>query len=116
MQLNQIKMKSLQIIVLFQLLTLVASCQTLKKQKFVKTPMPEWVKTKPQNSMYFIGVSSAPKKGFTPADYMASAQQKALGDLASSISTNIESSSVLSVIESNFQLDENYSKEIISSL
>ncbi|MCK9255906.1 MAG: hypothetical protein GX793_06250 [Bacteroidales bacterium] len=108
-------MKSLQIIVLFQLLTLVASCQTLKKQKFVKTPMPEWVKTKPQNSMYFIGVSSAPKKGFTPADYMASAQQKALGDLASSISTNIESSSVLSVIESNFQLDENYSKEIIAS-
>lgn len=55
------------------------------------------------------------KKGFTPADYMANAQQQALGDLASNISTNIESSSVLSVIETKYHIGENYSKEITAS-
>lgn len=108
-------MKALNIVIIFQLITLLASCQLLKKQSFEKKPMPEWVKTKPQNSMYYIGVSSSPKKGFMPADYMANAQQKALGDLSSSISVNIESSSVLSIIETNFHLSENFSNEITAS-
>ncbi len=110
-----IEMKLLQTIVLLMVFTLSVSCQTLKKQKFQKTPTPEWVKVKPQHPSYYIGVSSAPKKGFTPADYMANAQQQALGDLASNISTNIESSSVLSVIETKYHIGENYSKEITAS-
>lgn len=94
---------------------MASSCQIGKKQTYEKKPMPEWVTTKPQNSMYYIGVSSAPKKGFLPADYMANAQQKALGDLSSSISVKIESTSVLSIIESNYNINENFTSEITAS-
>lgn len=96
-------------------MVVVSSCQIGKKQTYEKKPMPEWVTTKPQNTMYYIGVSSAPKKGFLPADYMANAQQKALGDLSSSISVKIESTSVLSIIESNYNINENFSSEITAS-
>jgi hypothetical protein len=108
-------MKKVQILLFLQLVVLVSSCQIGKKQTYEKKPMPEWVTTKPQNTMYYIGVSSAPKKGFLPADYMANAQQKALGDLSSSISVNIESTSVLSIIESNYNINENFTSEITAS-
>jgi len=108
-------MKKIQIILLLQLLVLVSSCQIGKKYNYEKKPMPEWVTAKPQTPIYYIGVSSSPKKGFLPADYQANAQQKALGDLASSISVNIESTSVLSIIETNYKLNENFSSEITAS-
>lgn len=109
------EMKKIQIIILLQLLVLVSSCQIKKRQTYEKKPMPEWVTTKPQSSLYYTGVSSSPKKGFLPADYQANAQQKALGDLASSISINIESTSVLSIIEMNYNINENFSSEITAS-
>lgn len=112
---NFIKMKKIQILIILQLVVLVSSCQIQRKQAVEKKPMPEWVKTKPQSGMYYIGVSSSPKKGFMPADYMSNAQQKALGDLSSSISVNIESTSVLSIIESNYHINENFSSEITAS-
>ena len=65
--------------------------------------------------MYYTGVSSSKKKGFMPSDYQANAQQKALGDLASSISVNIESTSVLSIIEMDYNINENFSSEITAS-
>ncbi|MDD4148920.1 MAG: LPP20 family lipoprotein [Bacteroidales bacterium] len=108
-------MKKIQIILMLQLLVLVSSCQIGKKHNYDKQPMPEWVTAKPQTPIYYIGVSSSPKKGFLPADYQANAQQKALGDLASSISVNIESTSVLSIIETNYKLNENFSSEITAS-
>ncbi len=112
---TKIVMKKIQILIFLQLVVLISSCQIGKKQTYEKKPMPEWVMTKPQNSMYYIGVSSAPKKGFLPADYMSNAQQKALGDLSSSISVKIESTSVLSIIESNYNISENFSSEITAS-
>jgi len=112
---TKFKMKKIQIILLLQLLVLVSSCQIGKKYNYEKKPMPEWVISKPQTSIYYIGVSSSPKKGFLPADYQANAQQKALGDLASSISVNIESTSVLSIIETNYKLNENFSSDITAS-
>ncbi len=112
---TNINMKKLQIIIILQLLVLFSSCQILRQNGYKKSPKPEWVMTKPQNSMYYIGVSSSPKKGFLPADYQANAQQKALGDLASSISVNIESTSVLSIIELNYNINENFSSEITAS-
>ncbi|HOZ29776.1 MAG TPA: LPP20 family lipoprotein [Bacteroidales bacterium] len=108
-------MKKIQIIIFLQLLVVVSSCQIGKKTTYEKKPMPEWVSTKPQSTMYYIGISSAPKKGFLPADYMSNAQQKALGDLSSDISVNIESTSVLSIIEHNYNINENFSSEITAS-
>ncbi|MDD2634094.1 MAG: LPP20 family lipoprotein [Bacteroidales bacterium] len=108
-------MKKFQIILCLQLLVLISSCQIGKKYNYEKKDMPEWVVSKPQTSLYYIGVSSSPKRGFLPADYQANAQQKALGDLASSISVNIESTSVLSIIETNYKLNENFSSDITAS-
>jgi hypothetical protein len=108
-------MKKIHILLILQLVFVVSSCQSLKRQTYEKKPMPEWVKAKPQNTMYYIGVSSSPKKGFLPSDYISNAQQKALGDLSSSISVKIESTSVLSIIESNYNINENFSSEITAS-
>ena len=112
---NFAKMKKIPVLVFLLLIFMASSCQIIKKQIEPKKPMPEWVKIKPQSSMYYIGVSSAPKKGFLPSDYMANAQQKALGDMSSSISVKIESTSVLSIIETNYHINENFSSEIIAS-
>lgn len=108
-------MRKIQFIIFLQLIVVISSCQVGKKSTYEKKPMPEWVQTKPQSSMYYIGVSSAPKKGFLPADYMSNAQQKALGDLSAGISVNIESTSVLSIIEHNYNINENFSSEITAS-
>jgi len=108
-------MKKLLISIIILLVFVVSSCQIGKKQVDEKNPMPEWVSAKPQNSMYYIGVSSSPKKGFLPSDYMANAQQKALADMSSSISVKIESTSVLSLIETNYEITENFTSEIIAS-
>lgn len=112
---TKISMKKIQIIILLQLVVVVSSCQVGKRHSYEKKPKPEWVTTKPQSSMYYTGISSSPKKGFLPADYQSNAQQKALGDLASSISVNIESTSVLSIIETNYNINENFSSEITAS-
>lgn len=108
-------MRKIQLIFLLLLPILFSSCQIMKQAGFGKTPKPDWVMAKPQSSMYYTGVSSSPKKGYLPADYQANAQQKALGDLASSISVNIESTSVLSIIEMNYNINENFTSEITAS-
>jgi len=108
-------MRFVNLSIIFLLSFLVLSCQNLKKTGFEKKPMPEWVKAKPQSAFYYTGISSAPKKGFLPSDYIANAQQKALGDLASSISVNIASTSVLSIIETNYNLSQNFNQEIIAT-
>lgn len=92
---------------------LLNSCSIFKKPTY--EPMPDWVVRKPQSAMYYTGVSSATKAGFSPSEYISSAQQRALGDLASSISVNIESSSMLSIIEVDYNISENFTSEITAS-
>jgi hypothetical protein len=91
------------------------SCNTGRNLSEKNNPKPDWVTSKPQSSTYYIGVSSAPKKGYLPSEYIQSAQQKALADMSASISVNIESTSVLSRIEDNYNLHENFSSEIIAT-
>ncbi|MDL2261877.1 LPP20 family lipoprotein [Bacteroidales bacterium OttesenSCG-928-I21] len=100
------------IFVISLFLTLLSSCQSGKNLSDKYTTKPDWVLAKPQTSSYYVGVSSAPKKGYSPGEYIQSAQQKALADMAASISVTIESSSVLSRIEDNYKLYENFSSEI----
>lgn len=91
------------------------SCNTSRRSSEPSEPIPEWVVRKPQSPMYYIGVSSASKIGASPNEYITSAQQRALGDLASSISVNIESTSMLSIIETNYNISENFSRDITAS-
>lgn len=73
---------------------------------------PQWVSAKPINSSYYIGISSAPKRGYNPNAYMATAKQNAMSDLASEISVNVESNSVLN----SMQIDQNYSQQFINDI
>ena len=62
---------------------------------------PKWVKNRPVSSEYYIGVSVVSKD---VENYMQLAKNKALQDLASQISINISSNSVLHQFEPSFIL------------
>ncbi|HNW68612.1 MAG TPA: LPP20 family lipoprotein [Bacteroidales bacterium] len=96
---------------IFCLLSAVGQRNKKKNKKLQNTP-PEWVIQKPLQQDYYVGVSSAAKKGFSPATYMAAAQQNALSDLANAITVKIESNSVLYSIQSATQNGQYLTDEI----
>lgn len=74
--------------------------------------MPDWVISRPQESEYYIGIGSAIKNGINSTLYMSTAKKNALTDLASEISTKIESSSVLNTIQIDKQLSQQFVNQI----
>lgn len=58
--------------------------------------MPDWVRERPVSSVYYIGIGRAPK---TDKDYMQTAKQNALKDLASELKVQVSSGSLLHTIE-----------------
>lgn len=112
-------MKTKYLLFLFIISIILISCQTSKPQAGSKDykSKPEWVVSKPQSSQYYIGISSVSKKVYDGdnSKMKKSAQEQALADLALQISVNIESSSFLSVVETNKSIEENYTKEMKAS-
>lgn len=93
---------------------LLSACTTT--QKTVDThPKPEWVQQRPINSIYYIGISSATKKGFSPASYMATAKQNAISDLSSEISINIESTSLFNAMQTLDRFSQQFVSDIKAS-
>jgi len=74
---------------------------------------PKWVKNRPVSSEYYIGISVV-KKGVE--NYMQLAKNKALQDLASQISINISSNSVLHQFEDNTGFKEEFESQVKTSL
>ncbi|HOZ15636.1 MAG TPA: LPP20 family lipoprotein [Tenuifilaceae bacterium] len=72
---------------------------------------PSWVQARPASQMYYVGIGSA-RKTNDANGYMQTAKQNALADLASDISINISSNSVLSAFESQQRFFEDYSSTI----
>ncbi|MCT4624071.1 MAG: LPP20 family lipoprotein, partial [Schleiferiaceae bacterium] len=68
-------------------------------------PAPNWVKQKPIESPYYSGIGMAIKSS---PDYLAIAKNNALNDLASEISVQIKSSSVLYQVENNDRFREEF--------
>jgi hypothetical protein len=89
------------------ILLLLASCASGRKTPSHAELMkgaPSWVLQTPNHPMYYYGVGMAAK---TPhLDHRERARQNALSELASSISVNISSSSVLN----QFEADNSYSE------
>ncbi|PLX09447.1 MAG: hypothetical protein C0596_02620 [Marinilabiliales bacterium] len=112
MKIKRLLSGQIQVVLVFLLLISASSCQLFQRTSYKKEPKPDWLTSRPQNNMYYFGISSSPKKGYLPSDYMANAQQNALSDLAGGISVNIESTSVLSVMENTYNFNENFSSEI----
>jgi len=74
---------------------------------------PKWVKNRPVSSEYYIGVSVVSKD---VENYMQLAKNKALQDLASQISINISSNSVLHQFEDNTSFKEEFESQVRTSL
>jgi len=95
---------------LYFILILMTSCAAKKKAaEFDAQPL--WMKQKPVESGYYIGVGSAKKVG-TPKEFKEQARRDAFADLAESISVQVSSTSVLHTIESKHGLTETYDQKI----
>lgn len=95
------------LVVLFFLLS---SCAA-KKRAAEYEALPDWVKQKPIIPGYYVGIASVKKVG-TSAQYIATARQQALSDLAESVSSNISSTSVLRAIETKYGYSETFDQKI----
>ncbi len=94
-------------IVPYFLLIFLMACSTGKNISYeeLMAGAPAWVKQTPNSSQYYHGVGLASKVS-APAEFREVARQNALSELASGISVNISSSSVLN----QFEFDDNYSE------
>ena len=95
------------------LLILLVSCSGTKNLSYeeLMEGAPGWVRQTPNDRGYYHGVGMATKAG-TPDDYREVARQNALSELASGISVNISSTSVLNQYEFNNQYSEYYRDNI----
>lgn len=96
-------------------LTGLSSCAVLKNGSKSSEPKPSWALQRPQTDVYYVGIGSANKSGLSPNAYHQNAKNAALNDLSSEISVNISSSSVISTLETDYNLSENYQRTIKAS-
>lgn len=94
----------------FIILLVLLGCGTSKKTVDTK-PLPQWVKNKPVHPEYYIGVGSS-LKTVNVNEYKTTAKNNALADLASEVSVNISSSSVLQQFENTFGYGEDFQSDI----
>ena len=86
--------------------------QRLEKETEVNRQYPSWVIRKPINDSYYHGIGNA---SVMDPNYQQNAKAEALDDLASEISVNIESTSLLSQIENRSGFNESFRSSIKSS-
>ncbi|MEO8588297.1 MAG: LPP20 family lipoprotein [Flavobacteriales bacterium] len=70
---------------------------------------PDWVRARPSNGMYYIGVGLASK---SRPDYQETAKKNALNDLASEISVTVEGNSLLYTLDQRSHFDESFTGTI----
>ncbi len=93
---------------LLLILTLLSACSS-KRQAVTQEPVierPDWVRQRPIDSYYYIGVGAVPKNG--SFDYAELAKQKALDNLASEIKVRIAGSSLLYQMDGGERYREQY--------
>ena len=76
---------------------------------------PAWVKQRPNDPAYYIGIAMVPKQG-SAVDYRESARGAALKLMSSEIQVNISSNSVLKKIETDYQYKESYESKLQASV
>lgn len=93
------------------ILIFIQACGTQKNVPEHTSPQPYWIKSRPVSPGYYTGIGWA-RKNSNINQYQQSAKQNALSDLASEISVNISSNSVLHAFESNLGFREDFSSTI----
>ncbi len=74
--------------------------------------MPSWVKQRPVNKFYYIGIGSAEKDS---SEYRQKAKDNALQDLASEIQVNISSEFIQNITEKSGLMEEDVRSQVQSS-
>lgn len=97
------------------LISCSAPKQTSVEEKGAKkdnsTIVPSWVKVRPASDFYYVGIGHASKKT-SPSDFREVSKKNALNDLASGISVNVSTNSVLSQLETNNLYKEEFRQDI----
>jgi len=75
---------------------------------------PDWVINAPENELYYTGVGTSQKE--YDNSHVAKARSMALNEIASQISINISTESVLSMIEENQNVDETFEEQTVTNI
>lgn len=81
------------------------------KEVPVTESRPHWVQSKPASSVYFYGIGVA-QKTTSNSDYLEVAKKNALNDLASEISVNVSSNSILYTLERDYKFHSEFIETI----
>jgi hypothetical protein len=100
-----------QYLICFYILVLFQACAPGRSVSEPETPRPDWVLRRPIIPGYYIGIGWAQKTS-NVHQYMNTAKQNALSDLAGEISVTISSNSVLHAFESKLGFREDFSSTI----
>ncbi|MCW3788042.1 LPP20 family lipoprotein [Plebeiibacterium sediminum] len=98
-----------QFIILIVLPILFSSISVEAKKK------PDWVKQRPNDSSYYIGIANAIKHE-GEVTYRTETRNKALKQLSSEIKVNISSNSILHQFEDNYQVKEQFESKTYESI
>jgi len=94
------------------ILTLIflAACSPKVQPPDPDSLKPSWLRAEPNQAGYYTGIGHSIKDGTN--NYVQSAKKSALDDLVSEIKVNVSSTSVLSQLETNKKLTEQYQQVI----
>ena len=92
------------------LTVLLAACSPKVQAPDPDSLKPAWLKTTPYQDGYYTGIGHSVKSGDN--NYIQSAKKSALDDLVSEIRVNVSSTSILSQLETNAKLTEQYQQVI----
>lgn len=92
------------------LFLLIAACSPKVQPPDPEALKPSWLKNEPYQEGYYTGIGHSTKDGSN--NYVQSAKKSALDDLVSQIKVNVSSTSVLSFMETDQKLKEQYEQII----
>ena len=95
---------------LFTILLFLVSCSPKVQPPDPESLKPSWLKTTPFQDGYYTGIGHSIKSGTN--NYIQAAKKSALDDLVSEIKVNVSSTSVLSQMEVDKKLSEQYEQII----
>lgn len=95
---------------IFTLFFLIAACSPKVKAPDPEALKPGWLKNQPFQEGYYTGIGHSIKDGSN--NYVQAAKKSALDDLVSQIKVNVSSTSVLSFMEVDRKLQEQYEQII----
>jgi hypothetical protein len=76
---------------------------------------PKWVKKRPSETQYYIGIGMAYKTDAPGLDYAKKARAEALRELVSEIEVTVSSNSLLHQFENNYEFKETFESRIATS-